>query len=123
MRVDTDSDGTSLGIADEPPRDRLLQQVAGELRDNAGAGDYLFRYTDRDFLVVEADSTATGSVERLERLVSRLDARLGGSPAAVNEPSLRVAVAEADGHPDFQRLLRRVELAISTRRDERIAIG
>ena len=123
VRVDIDRSGASLGIADEAPSDRLLQQVAGELRDSAGAGDYLFRYTDRDFLVVEGDSNAARSIERLERLVSRLDERLGTDQAGRDGATLRLALAEADGHPDFQRLLRRVELAISAHQSERIAIA
>ena len=72
---------------------------------------------------MEGDSNAARSIERLERLVSRLDERLGTDQAGRDGATLRLALAEADGHPDFQRLLRRVELAISAHQSERIAIA
>ncbi|MEQ8663595.1 MAG: hypothetical protein RLW62_22485, partial [Gammaproteobacteria bacterium] len=60
------------------------------------------------------------SMRRLEHLGERIDAVLAATSGAT-PPRVCFAVAESDGHPDFQRLLRRVEFAIAARSEARVA--
>ena len=57
-----------LGADSEEARHAALQRVAVALTDHTGAGDYVFRYTDSDFLIVEVDSTLERSLKRRQEL-------------------------------------------------------
>ncbi len=107
----------NLGIDNDDARNSVLQRVAMTLTDHAGAGDHVFRYTDSDFLMVEVDSDLSRSLERQQRLWQRLDEALRSRAGQSGEISVRIVVAGADGHPDYQRLLRRVEFAIASMGD------
>lgn len=104
-----------------PAESRLtlaIEQLAVMLGEQAAPGDYLFRYTENEVLLVEVDATAQSSMQRLARLGANIDA-IVRTTSGQSSLRVRFAVAEADGHPDLQRLLRRVEFAIGTDGDAR----
>ncbi|MBK6659055.1 MAG: diguanylate cyclase [Proteobacteria bacterium] len=104
----------ALGADNEEARNFILQRVAVALTDHAGAGDHLFRYTDSDFLILEVDSSLERCLERQRGLWRRLDDLLRQHATQHVAASVRIVIAAADGHPDYRRLLRRVEFAIAS---------
>ena len=104
-----------FAVDSDQAKNDFLQRVAVELTQHAGAGDHVFRYTDNDFLILEVDSTLARSMERGKRLIQKLESFLNAGGQAHSDATLRMVVALADGHPDYQRILRRVEFAIASR--------
>jgi len=93
--------------------EQVLARVAHLLQEAVRAGDFVFRLTDDDFLVllVEADETAARRVaDGLRRRAAASPIRLGGELSA--NITLSVGGAVFDDHPDYQRLLDRADAAL-----------
>src|SRR5690606_17421291 len=93
--------------------DQVLQHLAGLLTSNTRGGDYAFRHGGEEFLVLLVDINPTKAMQVAENLRHRIAAE----PAKLsNQQSLNVTVsigvAVHDGHPDYQRLLRRADEAL-----------
>ena len=93
--------------------DQVLQQLAGLLNSNTRGGDYAFRHGGEEFLVLLVDITPDKAMQVAEGLRQRISSE----PFKLsNQQSLRVTasigVAVHDGHPDYQRLLRRADQAL-----------
>lgn len=97
----------------EASRDLYLAQFAATLLDGIRPGDHLFRYRDDLFMVVAVErSRAQGDSLALE-----LQAAVRGNElltrANVSGFGVSVGIAEFDGHPDPDDLLRRAEAALA----------
>jgi len=103
-----------LGVAEtEASRDLFLAQFSATLLGGIRPGDHLFRYRDDQFMVVAVERTRTQAdalaldlqlaVRRHELLARAGDAGFGVS----------IGIAEFDGHPDPDDLLRRAEAALA----------
>ena len=93
--------------------DAIVAQVADRLHESVRASDFVFRVGDSQFLVliVEAGAAATGGVaEGLRERVASMRVR---TPAGVApDVTVSIGLAMFDGHPDYQHLLERAELAL-----------
>lgn len=100
--------------------DQALQQIAGLLTSNTRGGDYAFRHGGEEFLLVLVDIEPTRALQVAESLRQRIASesfRIGGQ---VLQLSVSIGVAVHDGHPDYQRLLRRADQALyQAKRDGR----
>lgn len=93
--------------------DRVLQHVAQTLTRMTGSGDFLFRYGGEEFLVVcaELDARRAYSVaERIRLEVERQVVELGDQGRV--SLTLSVGIAQYDGHPDYQHLMRHADQAL-----------
>jgi len=93
--------------------DLVLQQLATLLSNHCRGGDYVFRMGGEEFLVLLVDigeSHALGVAEKLRRQAETESFRLPGEHDL--RLSVSIGVALHDGHPDYQRVLRRADRAL-----------
>ena len=93
--------------------DAIVAQVADRLSESVRASDFVFRVGDSQFLVliVEAGASVTATVaEELRERVARMPVRTASGIAP--DITVSIGLAVFDGHPDYQRLLERAELAL-----------
>lgn len=92
--------------------DQALQQIAGLLTSNTRGGDYAFRHGGEEFLLILVDIEA----ERALHVAEGLRQRIAAEPLRIGNELIRltvsIGVAAYDGHPDYQRLLRRADQAL-----------
>lgn len=100
-----------LAVPSDERRAHLLQRIASTLLDHCKAGDHLFRYSDHDFLVIEVDTADESVWARAGALREKLMKLLDDE--GLRGGRIDIAVANHDGHPDFQQLLRRVEFGMA----------
>lgn len=93
--------------------EQVLARAAHLLQEAVRAGDFVFRLSDDDFLIllVEADEAAARRVaDGLRRRAEASPIRLG--PGQSVNVTLSVGGAVFDDHPDYQRLLDRADAAL-----------
>ena len=93
--------------------DLALQQVATLLSNNCRGGDYVFRMGGEEFLVLLVDineNGALGVAEKLRRQIEQECFQLPGGRAL--QLSVSIGLAVHDGHPDYQRIIRRADQAL-----------
>ncbi|MDO6823107.1 diguanylate cyclase [Marinobacter sp. 1_MG-2023] len=93
--------------------DVVLQQLALILLNNSRSGDYLFRMGGEEFLLVAVDINK----EQVQRLVEKLRVSVERELFRLpEENTLRVTISAGvscfDGHPDYQRLIRKADDAL-----------
>ena len=93
--------------------DEIVSQIADEMSEIVRASDFVFRVADSQFLIllVEANDPAAMTVaEQVRARIGRMSLR---TPTGIS-PQITVSIGIAcfDGHPDYQRLLDRAELAL-----------
>ncbi|OZI74423.1 diguanylate cyclase [Bordetella genomosp. 12] len=93
--------------------DVVLQQVATLVSTYSRGGDYTFRLGGEEFLVVLVDADAVQALNVAESLRQRLaDKALLLPDGTQRRVTMSVGVATHDGHPDYQRLLKRADDAL-----------
>ncbi|SPU50438.1 diguanylate cyclase [Bordetella trematum] len=93
--------------------DFVLQQVASLISTYSRGGDYTFRLGGEEFLVVLVDATAQQALQVAESLRLRLaDKPMSLPDGSQQRVTMSVGVAAHDGHPDYQRLLKRADQAL-----------
>lgn len=99
--------------------DAALARVADALSDGVRASDFVFRVGDEQFAVLLVDSGRTPATEVAEALRQALE-QLSLRSAAELAPQLTasIGVATFEGHPDYEHLLRRAELALAQARSQ-----
>ncbi|MET4001029.1 diguanylate cyclase [Marinobacterium sp. MBR-109] len=93
--------------------DSVLQQLALILVNNSRSGDYLFRLGGEEFLLIAVDMDATRArtvAEKLRKSVEQERFLLYDGKEL--KATISVGVACFDGHPDYQRLLRKADDAL-----------
>lgn len=99
--------------------DRVLRQFAELLSNSARAGDYVFRLGGEEFLLVLVDVDADGAMRAARNLRLRIHAEtfrvVDGESMAI---TASIGVALYDGHPDYERTLRRVDRALYQAKEE-----
>jgi diguanylate cyclase len=93
--------------------DMALQQMAVLLSNNSRGGDYIFRLGGEEFLMLLVDvdlAAAQRAAEKLRRQVAAESFRL--SEERTLSLTISIGLALHTGHPDYQRLLRRVDEAL-----------
>ncbi|WP_161494493.1 diguanylate cyclase [Marinobacter salexigens] len=93
--------------------DSVLQQLALILLNNSRSGDYLFRLGGEEFLLIAVDMDGS----QIERLAEKLRGRVEREKLLLpNGHAINVTVSAGvscfDGHPDYQRLLRKADDAL-----------
>lgn len=103
-----------LALDDNDGRDLLMQQISVAVVESVRTGDHAFRYGDLEFLIVcvetnraQAEIIADDLRLRIRALVFHIHSR------TINQLSVSVGVAQFQGHPDYQQLLRRAESAVA----------
>ncbi len=93
--------------------DLVLQQLAGLLTNHSRGGDYVFRLGGEEFLMLLADVNADTAQKLADALRRKVQADCFRLP---HEQTLQVTVsigmALHNGHPDYQRMLRRADEAL-----------
>lgn len=93
-------------------RSIFLQQFASTLVATIRPGDHLFRYHDDQFLVVAVEKSRTQADELATQIQFNVRANhLLAQPGTLGF-GVRIGIAEFDGHPDLDYLLRRAERAL-----------
>ncbi|WP_338037891.1 GGDEF domain-containing protein [Marinobacterium sediminicola] len=93
--------------------DAVLQQLSLILVNNSRSGDYLFRLGGEEFLLIAVDMDATRArsmAEKLRKSVEQEAFRL--SEGKELNATISIGIACFDGHPDYQRLVRRADDAL-----------
>jgi diguanylate cyclase (GGDEF) domain len=93
--------------------DSVLQQLALILVNNSRSGDYLFRLGGEEFLLIAVDMDTTRAramAEKLRKSVEQESFLLHDGQEL--KATISVGVACFDGHPDYQRLLRKADDAL-----------
>lgn len=99
--------------------DLVLQQTASLISSYSRGGDYTFRLGGEEFLVVLVDAGASQALNVAESLRRRVEDKAMVLPDGAHvRISLSVGVAAHDGHPDYQRLLKRADRALYWAKDE-----
>jgi len=78
--------------------------------DTTRGGDHVFRYGDDSFMIIAVNASAGSAREMAEEIRARVhttDFRLLRSHSS--RVTVSVAVANFNGHPDYQMLLSRLE--------------
>lgn len=93
--------------------DQVLQQIATQLLNKARAGDFVFRYGGEEFLIVLAEVDHHQACAIAEKLRARIEE---ADFLIANEKRLNITVsigvAASDGHPDYERLVERADMAL-----------
>lgn len=93
--------------------DMVLQQFAALLSDSVRGGDYLFRLGGEEFLMLSVDVDEARAVAAAERLRARIAAEVFRLPRdRTMTLTISIGLAMHDGHPDYQRTLRRADVAL-----------
>ena len=93
--------------------DMVLQQFAGLLSDSVRGGDYLFRLGGEEFLMLSVDIDETRARAAAERLRNRIAAEVFRLPGdRTMHLTVSIGLAMHDGQPDYQRTLRRADVAL-----------
>lgn len=93
--------------------DMVLQQFAALLSDSVRGGDYLFRLGGEEFLMLSVDIDEARAVATAERLRARIAAEVFRLPRdRTMALTISIGLAMHDGHPDYQRTLRRADVAL-----------
>lgn len=93
--------------------DQVLQQVATALSNNTRGGDYAFRLGGEEFLLVLVDIDAQKITQAAEKLRQRIAEDSFRLPQGdVIKVTVSIGIAVHDGHPDYERLLRRADQAL-----------
>ncbi|TMS57832.1 diguanylate cyclase [Imbroritus primus] len=93
--------------------DMVLQQFAALLSDSVRGGDYLFRLGGEEFLMLSVDVDEARAVAAAERLRARIAAEVFRLPRdRTMTLTISIGLAMHDGHPDYQRALRRADVAL-----------
>lgn len=99
--------------------DLVLQQTASLISSYSRGGDYTFRLGGEEFLVVLVDAGASQAFNVAEALRRRVEDKAMVLPDGAHvRITLSVGVAAHDGHPDYQRLLKRADRALYAAKDE-----
>ena len=99
--------------------DRVLQQFAELLSNSARAGDYVFRVGGEEFLVLLVDVDADAALRAARNLRMRIHAEtFRVSDSQTLSITASVGIALYDGHPDYERTLRRVDRALYQAKEE-----
>lgn len=93
--------------------DIVLQQVAQSLMHTLRSGDYVFRLGGEEFLIVLVDT----DLDQAKVIADRLCKITAAEPMSLPDGNalnvtLSIGVAAHDGHPDYQRLLKRSDQAL-----------
>nr|WP_051076728.1 diguanylate cyclase [Thioalkalivibrio sp. ALgr3] len=93
--------------------DRILQQFATLLVSNSRAGDYLFRLGGEEFLMMLVDVVPRDAERIAEKLRTAVRAEpFQGAHGEQLGLTVSIGLASHDGHPDYQRLVRRADDAL-----------
>jgi len=93
--------------------DLALQQVATLLSNNCRGGDYVFRMGGEEFLILLVDINENGALGVAEKLRQQIEQERFQMPGdRMLKVTVSVGLALHDGHPDYQRLLRRADEAL-----------
>lgn len=93
--------------------DSVLQQLALILVNKSRSGDYLFRMGGEEFLLIAVDMDKAN----IQRLVEKLRESVAHEPFRLPEGTtinitISAGAACFDGHPDYQRLIRKADDAL-----------
>lgn len=112
---------------DRASRDSLLQQLSVAIVESVRAGDHAFRYSDEEFLIVLVETDLRKAADladdlrlRIRSLEFHLQAR------TVRHMTVSIGIAQFDGHPDYQYLVHRAEMAVAKATNEggdRVELG
>ncbi len=100
-------------FADPESHARLLQQMSMIVADAAHGGDHVFRYSDDMFLIIVVKSGPDKTLEMANEIRTRTrvaDFHLRRDNSM--RVTVSVAVADFNGHPDYQMLISRLEDAV-----------
>ena len=93
--------------------DSVLQQLAGVLASNVRGGDYAFRLGGEEFLVVLVDIDAERAVEVANKLRMLVETEVFNAENGQGfKVTISIGVGLHDGHPDYERLLKRADQAL-----------
>jgi diguanylate cyclase len=93
--------------------DRVLQHLANVLVNVVRSGDFVFRYGGEEFLIISVEITpeqALQVAEKIRRAVENEAFLL--SNGRTLRATISVGVAPHTGHPDYQHLIERADLAL-----------
>lgn len=94
--------------------DLVLQQVSDVVAANVRVGDFVFRYGGEELLVVLVEISAEqayGVAESIREKIAQEPVKLGEQADRV---TVSIGVAEYDGHPDYERVIKRADDALYT---------
>ncbi len=93
--------------------DMVLQQMAVLLSDSSRGGDYLFRLGGEEFMMLLVDVDQQRALKVAEKLRAQVEAEVFHLPLERTMPlTISIGLALHDGHPDYQRTLRRADDAL-----------
>ena len=110
LLIKVDPASHNPAFADPESHARMLQQMSMLIVDATRGGDHVFRYGDDTFLIIAVNASAGHARDMAEEIRARVqttDFRLLRSHS--NRVTVSVAVANFNGHPDYQMLLSRLE--------------
>lgn len=93
--------------------DQVLLQVATLLSNNTRGGDYAFRLGGEEFLLVLVDVDKLKVTKVADKLREQIAAeRFHLHQGVTINVTISIGIAVHDGHPDYERLLRRADQAL-----------
>jgi len=93
--------------------DMVLQQTAALLLNTVRNGDFVFRYGGEEFLILLVEVTPEICLRVAETLRTRFEEMLFMlGEGRVGKVTVSIGVAIHDGHPDYQRLIGRADVAM-----------
>jgi len=98
--------------------DTVLQQLANTLMQSVRVGDFVFRFGGEEFLIVVTDITAeqiARIAEKVRKMIEDYEFKLKNE--TVLSVTISVGAAFHDGHPDYQRTIRRADEALYLAKD------
>lgn len=93
--------------------DSVLQQVATLFNNNSRGGDYLFRLGGEEFLMLVVDIEQDNAVKVAEKIRKQVASeRFLLARDQYTQLSISIGLAMHNGHPDYERALRRADDAL-----------
>jgi diguanylate cyclase len=95
--------------------DQALKNIATILYESVRSSDYVFRYGGEEFMLVLVETSESQAAQIIENIRSKIVSQpvhpAGGSTI---ELTVSVGICMFDGHPDFERLIKRADSALYT---------
>lgn len=93
--------------------DTVLQQIATLFNNNSRGGDYLFRIGGEEFLMLLVDISETDAWKVAEKIRKQVEEEFFLLPRKQHiRATISIGLAIHNGHPDYQRALRRADEAL-----------
>ncbi|TKI08174.1 diguanylate cyclase [Martelella alba] len=93
--------------------DQALKSIAAMLYESVRSSDYVFRYGGEEFMLILVETTENQALQIIENIRAKIAHRpIHAAGGQKIELTVSAGLCPFDGHPDFDRLIRKADSAL-----------